>query len=74
MLAQRRGAQGNTHFMLGKRAGKKRDDESWDSKSSEWNVLAELPRPWRRIMVCVWERVGCCIDEDEVWAMVESEI
>jgi hypothetical protein len=33
-------------------------------------VLAELPRPWRRIMVCVWGCVGRCVDEDEVWAMV----
>lgn len=55
--AQDIGAHGKIHSTDGKMEGKKRAWLSWDSKISEAKVLAELPRPWRKIMV--WS----CVEE-----------
>lgn len=52
--AQDVGALGKIHFTEGKVSGKNRSRLSWDSKISEEKVLAEEPRPCRKIMVWVW--------------------
>lgn len=58
VTARRFRAQGNTHLTDGKMAGKKRSALSWLSNISELKVDAELPRPCRKMIVCVWGAVG----------------
>ena len=58
VTAQDDGAAGKTHFIEGKMSVNFRTELSSLSMSSVQKVAAELPRPWRKLMVWVWGAVG----------------
>jgi hypothetical protein len=51
---------------------KNAEELSWDSKISEQKVEAVLPRPWRKMIVCICDDVGAMMCDVEGAPIVDA--